>query len=492
MLEHLPVLIIVAPLLAGALCALLKGERVCWWLTFIVTLGCFGAATTLLSLVRESGPISYALGAWAPPIGIEYRVDLLTAYVLILVSAIAAIVHIYGRRTVLAEIDGGLRGWYYGMYLLCLCGLMGIVVTGDAFNAFVFMEVSSLSMYVLIAMGRDKRALAASFQYLIMGTVGATMYIIGAGLLYVQTGTLNMVDMGVRLEPILTSPATIAGMAFIFVGLSLKLALFPLHLWLPNAYAYAPSSTTAFLAATATKVSIYLLARYLYSVFGFDFAILETAVPEVVITLSIIAILAASTTAIFQENVKRMLAYSSVAQIGYITLGLALANSTGLVGGLVHLFNHGLMKGALFMLMGGIALQLGSVRVTEMAGIGRQMPLTMAGFVLGGLSMLGVPGTVGFVSKWYLAIGAFETGAWWIVAILMVGSLLVLVYMGRVIEIAYFRPRPADAKPLSDPPAAMLVAAWVLLAGCVYFGIDTDFTVGTARSAADVLIGAGR
>jgi multicomponent Na+:H+ antiporter subunit D len=488
-LEHLPVLIIIIPLIAGALCALVRREAVCWWLTLAVTVVCFASALILLNLVQENGLISYALGAWAPPIGIEYRVDLLTAFLLILISAMASIVHIYGRRTVLAEIEEGLRGWYYGMYLLCLCGLMGIVITGDAFNAFVFMEVSSLSMYVLIAMGRDKRALAASFQYLIMGTIGATMYVIGVGLLYTQTGTLNMIDLGERLAPTLTSPATVAGMAFIIVGLSLKLALFPLHLWLPNAYAYAPSAATAFLAATATKASVYLLARYLYTVFGFEFAILGTSVPEIIMVMSVAAMFAGSFIAMFQDNVKRMLAYSSVAQVGYITLGFSLASLDGLTGSLVHIFNHAMMKGALFMLVGGIALQLGSVRLKDMAGIGRVMPVTMAGFVVAGASMLGVPGTVGFVSKWYLALGAFESGAWWIVALLVMSSLLVLVYMGRVIEVAYFRARPAGATPAQDPPAIMLLMAWLLIAGCVYFGIDTDFTLGTARDAASALMG---
>ena len=223
--------------------------------------------------------------------------------------------------------------------------------------------------------------------------------------------------------------------------------------------------------------------------FGFDFAILSTPVPEVVLVVSIAAMFAGSFIAIFQDNIKRMLAYSSVAQIGYITLGFSLASIDGLTGSLVHIFNHAMMKGALFMLVGGIALQLGSVRLKDMAGIGREMPWTMAGFVIAGASMLGVPGTVGFVSKWYLALGALEFGAWWIVALLVISSLLVLAYMGRVVEVAYFRPRPDGAATLQDPPKIMLLMAWLLIAGCVYFGISTDFTLGTARDAANALIG---
>jgi multicomponent Na+:H+ antiporter subunit D len=490
MLDQFPAIVIAVPLIASALCAVIRHERTCWLIAVLVSFLCFFGSASMLSVVQGDGFISYSMGGWAPPIGIEYRVDLLAIYLLILVSLIATGVLIYGRRSVAAEIKEDIRGWYYTMYLLCLCGLMGIIITGDAFNAFVFMEVSSLSMYTLIALGKDRRALAAAYQYLILGTIGATMYVIGIGLLYTITGTLNLVDMAERLPPLLGTPAAIAGMAFIMAGLSLKVALFPLHLWLPNAYAFAPTVTTAFIAATATKVSIYLLMRYLYSVFGFSFSIEQTPIPELILALSIAAIFVGSLTAIFQENVKRMLAYSSVAQIGYITLGIAIANATGLTGSLVHIFNHAVMKAALFMLVGGIALQIGTVRISDMAGVGKQMPLTMFGFVLGGFSLLGVPGTVGFVSKWYLAIGALENGWWWLVVLLMLSSLLVLAYMGRIVEVAFFRERPAGAPDLKDPPKSMILTSWVFILACIYLGFDTSFTVGVAQDAVSVLVGA--
>jgi multicomponent Na+:H+ antiporter subunit D len=493
LIDQLPALVVALPLIAAAICAIIRRETACWLIALVVCFVSFVGSATMLGQIQESGvAISYAMGGWEPPAGIEYRVDLLSGYVLVLVSLIATAVLIYGRLSVRAEIKESQRGWFYVMYLLCMCGLLGIVITGDAFNAFVFMEISSLSMYTLIALGKDRRALAASYQYLIMGTIGATMYVIGVGLLFTLTGTLNLIDLADRLGPLLDTPAAIAGMAFIVVGLSLKIALFPLHLWLPSAYAFAPSVVTAFVASTATKVAIYLLMRYLYSVFGFGFAIEQTPIPEVIMVLSIAAIFAGSFTAIFQENVKRMLAYSSVAQIGYITLGIAIANATGLTGSLVHIFNHAMMKGALFMLVGGIAMQIGTVRLSDMAGVGKVMPLTMFGFVLGGCSMLGVPGTVGFVSKWYLAIGALENGWWWLVALLMLSSLLVLVYMGRVIEVAFFRERPAGAPPLKEAPKSMIMTSWVFILACIYFGFDTSFTVGIAEQAVNVLVGAGR
>ena len=193
-------------------------------------------AVALLLQVLASGPISYHLGGWAPPWGIEYRVDLLNAFILVLVSGVAAVMMPFARRSVAAEVDPDKQAWFYSMYLLCLTGLLGITITGDAFNIFVFLEISSLSTYVLIALGKDRRALVAAYQYLIMGTIGATFYVIGIGLLYLVTGSLNILDIAERLGPTAAenSRPVLAALAFLTVGISLKLALFPLHVWLPE------------------------------------------------------------------------------------------------------------------------------------------------------------------------------------------------------------------------------------------------------------------
>jgi multicomponent Na+:H+ antiporter subunit D len=382
------------------------------------------------------------------------------------------------------EIAPGQRYLFYTLFALCLAGLLGISVTGDAFNLFVFLEISSLSSYVLIALGRDRRALMASYQYLIMGTIGATFYVIGVGLLYLETGTLNLADMAARLALVAEPRPVLAALAFITVGVSLKLALFPLHLWLPNAYAYAPSAVTAFLAATATKVSVYVLLRYYYSVFGGSAVFEALPMAEILLVLSLAAMFIASTVAIFQGDVKRMFAYSSVAQIGYITLGVSLASATGLTAALVHVFNHALTKGALFLLLGGVAFRIGAVRFEAIGGIGRAMPFTSFGIVLGGLSLIGVPATVGFVSKWYLVLAALERGAWWIAFAVVASSLLAVVYVWRFVEVAYFREPDAKVSALREAPASMLVPAWLLVAACVYFGIDTELTLGGASAAA--------
>ncbi|GAB4225425.1 MAG: monovalent cation/H+ antiporter subunit D family protein [Methyloligellaceae bacterium] len=487
-LSNLPAIQVVLPLLGAVICACVRRGVIAWGVTLWVALAMPIVAALILAQVYDGTVISYAMGGWPPPIGIEYRVDIANAFMLLLVSAIAAIVVPYAKQSVEAEIAPENHAWYYAIFLLCLSGLLGIAITGDAFNIFVFMEVSSLATYALIAMGKDRRALLAAYQYLIVGTIGASFYVIGVGFLYSMTGSLNLADVAGRIAEIENSRPVLAALAFLTVGISLKLALFPLHVWLPNAYAYAPSMATVFLAATATKVAVYLMLRYFFSVFGASFVFEELPVTEILMLLSLAAMFGASIVAIFQANVKRMLAYSSVAQVGYITLGIALANQAGLTGGIVHLFNHAVMKGALFMALGGVAYRIGSVRIEDMAGLGRRMPITMGALVLAGLGIIGVPGTVGFISKWYLGLGAFEEGWWWLVLLLVASSLLAVVYIGRIVEVVYFREESRLARKASEPPAGLLVPTLVLVAATVYFGIDTSLSVGVAQRAAELLL----
>ena len=277
---------------------------------------------------------------------------------------------------------------------------------------------------------------------------------------------------------------------FLAVGFCLKLALFPLHLWLPNAYAYAPSAVTAFMAATATKVAVYMLLRFFLTIFGpaFSFDVME--LDRLLLLLALAAIVAMSLVAIFQTNVKRLLAYSSVAQIGYMILGLSFASVTGLTATLLHLFNHALMKAALFMALGCVVYRIGSVRIEAMAGLGRRMPLTTAAFVVGGLSLVGVPLTVGFVSKWYLILGALERGWWPVAVVVLIASVMALAYVWRVVEVAYFRsPASEEALGEGEAPWSLLAPTWALVAMNVYFGIDAGRTVGVAQEAARALLG---
>ncbi|MCW8908065.1 MAG: monovalent cation/H+ antiporter subunit D family protein [Sedimenticola sp.] len=489
LLSHLPALQVVVPLLAAPLCALLRPRHLAWAVATLTSWVCLLISLTLVAQVQAGGTLRYTFGGWPSPWGIEYVVDLLGAYVLLIVSLIAALVLPYARRSVEREIDPEHHSLFYTALLLCLCGLLGIVITGDAFNLFVFLEISSLSTYTLISFGRDRRALTASYQYLIMGTIGATFFLIGVGLLYVLTGTLNMADLAERIVPLAESRTLHTAFAFILVGVSLKLALFPLHLWLPNAYAHAPSVVSAFIASTATKVAVYVVVRFIFSLFGYRFAFDQMQLDWVLLPLAIIGIFTASVVAVFQENVKRMLAYSSLAQIGYMMLGISLDSVTGLTASLLHLFNHALMKGALFMALGAVFYRIGSVQLGQMAGLGRQMPWTLGAVVAGGLSLIGVPLTVGFISKWYLILAVIEQGWWILAALVLVTSLIALVYMWRVVETSYFQPRPAGAVIAGEAPLSLIAPTWLLVLANLYFGIDTGFTIDLAGSAAAALIG---
>lgn len=491
LLEHLPVLVVIVPLMTAPLCVLVDRVRPVWSLALGAALLSFLCAIGLMLQVPEGGAISYHLGGWEPPWGIEYRVDRLAALVLLIVSAMATLVMLFARRSVEQEIPAERVALFYAAFLLAFAGLLGIVATGDAFNVFVFLEISSLASYALISMGRDRRALNAAFEYLIMGTIGATFILIGIGLLYMMTGTLNMQDLAARLPALADTRTVRAGFAFLSVGIGLKLALFPLHLWLPNAYAYAPSIVSAFLSATATKVALYVMLRFMLGIFGVDFALERMPFDTIMLVLGILGVLSASLVAIYQSNVKRMLAYSSVAQVGYMVLGIGLATTAGITAAVLHLFNHALMKGALFLALGALAYRLGTVNLRDFAGLGWRMPWTMGAIVVGGLSLIGVPPTVGFVSKWYLVLAALERGWWPVALVVLVGSLLALIYVWRLLEVAYLRAPAEGAAVPREAPLSMLVPIWLLAGANIYFGLATDLSVGSAREVAQLLMGGG-
>lgn len=498
-MEHLPVIQVLIPLLAAPFCVVIRHRLTVTAFAILVSWATFLTSCLLMSQVWSQGEIRYELGGWSAPWGIEYRVDMLSAFILLFVSGIGAVVATYSPRSVAAEIDEERQYLFYTQYLLCLAGLLGIAVTGDLFNLFVFLEISSLSSYALISLGRSRRALMAALHYLIMGTIGATFILIGIGLMYMMTGTLNMTDMAPRLrmdvevhgDTLLVNETrtVLVAFAFLSVGISLKMALFPLHEWLPNAYTYAPSVVTAFLAATATKVSVYILLRFVYTIYGSNFALESLPFDSGLMILSLLGIFVASSIAIFQTNIKRMLAYSSVAQIGYIVLGISFASLSGLTGGIVHLFNHALIKGGMFMAMGCLALRLGSLEIEDLRGIGRRMPLTTFSWVLGGLGLIGVPVTAGFVSKWFFISAALELGWWPVAALILMSSLLALVYVWRVVEVAYFDSPPEGAAEIAEAPFSMLIPTYVVVFASLVFGIWTSLSVGAAQQAAKMLLG---
>lgn len=489
MLVHLPILQVIVPLMAAPLCLLLSRPRLVWMFALVVSGLAFLISSLLLQQVMTSGTIIYELGGWDAPWGIEYRIDQLNALLLLIISGVSTVVLLAAHTSIRQEVPADRHTLFYILYLLSLAGMLGIVATGDAFNVFVFLEISSLSAYALIALGKDRRALWASYQYLIMGTIGATFILIGIGLMYQMTGTLNMDDLSRRLPEVAHTRTVFTAFAFVIVGVCLKLAMFPLHLWLPNAYAYAPSIVTAFFAATATKVAIYLLIRFTFSVFGLSFSFTAVPLQILFLVLGLSGIFAASISAIYQKNIKHLFAYSSIAQIGYMIVGFSISTTTGLMATLLHVFNHALMKGALFLALGAVMYRIGSVQLSQFHGLGRQMPYTMAAIVIGGLSLIGVPLTVGFVSKWYLIMASIENGWWPVAVLILLGSLLAVVYVWRIVEAAYFKSPLAGREALSEAPLSFLIPVWILVIANIYFGIDTRLSVQVAQAASQSLFG---
>lgn len=487
MIAQLPALQVVVPLLAAPLCAILRRGWMGWLLAVATSWAAFAMAIALTAQVLARGPIAYAMGGWEPPWGIEYTIDAFNALVLLIVSGSAAVILPFARASVSDEIAPEHHTRFYSAFLLIFTGLLGMAATGDVFNLFVFIEISSIATYAAIALGRDRRALTAAFNYLILGTVGATFYLIGVGLLYAVTGTLNTADLAKLMAPLLDSRTAIVGFAFIAVGLLLKVALFPLHQWLPNAYTYAPSVITTFLAATASKVALYSLLRVAFAVFGAGYVLDRLPTEAVLLALAGVAIVYASTTAIFQRDLKRLLAWSSLAQIGTIILGVGIGNAQGLAGALLHMWAHALTKGALFMAAAAFALRLGGTGFAALEGAGKRMPWTAAALVPAGLSLVGVPLSAGFVSKWTIVLAALERDWWPVAAFVLVTSLLTLAYVLRLIEVLYFRD-PPDGAARREAPVSMLWPLGLMVLGIVYFGIDSSLPARLANLAAALLL----
>ena len=440
MTAHLPVFIVVIPLFAAIVTPLLArlSPRLSRGLTtgaLAATLTCSVAA---LSQVLGEGTLHYRLGGWPPPWGIEYVIDPLSGGMAVLVSFFAVVTSVYAGPH-LEGIRPARVGIFDGLFLLLTTGLLGMVVTGDLFNLYVFLEISSLSAYALLSAGGN-RAVVAAFRYLLVGTIGASLYLLGVGYLYALTGTLTMSEVHATVEGTAVSSVFVVGVALMVVGLAIKTALFPLHGWLPDVYTYAPAPVSGFIAAVMTKVSVYALFRILYFVLDAKGAAGQAL--GVLGWVAALAVVAGAVMALAQKDIRRLLAYSSVGQMGCIVLGLSLANSTAVTGALLHLLNHATMKACLFLVVGGVVWRTGVSEIGGFAGMGRRLPLTMAAFSIAALSMVGLPPMSGFFSKWYLLLGAIEEGAWPFVLALVLSSLLSAVYFFRIIERAYFAPPP--------------------------------------------------
>ncbi len=418
-----------------------------------VTASALASAAALFNIFRvlEKGTLHYRFGGWPPPIGIEYVLDPLSAFLGAVINPIAFVVLIHSGRTVRAELPERKHVPYFALAMLMMSGFNGIVMTGDFFNLYVFLEICSLALYGLVAVG-DRKSPVAAFRYLVLGMIGGCFYLLGVGFLYLSSGSLNMADMKAILPVIGARPGVVVALSFMVLGFGIKMALFPLHGWLPDAYTYAPTATSSLIAPIGTKIGAYGLIRILFFVFGLRFVTRTFPLTQIIAWLAAAGILYGSVMAMAQKELKRLLAFSSVAQIGYIGLGIGLANPFGLLGAVLHVLNHGLMKACLFLAAGNFRMKIGHSRIPALdAEVKRTMPWTSAAFTLAALSMIGLPPTVGFFSKWYLALGTIRNRNWLFLAVILGSSLLNAVYFFRVIERLYLK--KAEAKTGSGPEA---------------------------------------
>jgi multicomponent Na+:H+ antiporter subunit D len=478
MSAHLPALIVVLPLLASFFIAIAgwTQQRWCFPLAVASLAASTVSAVGMLMRVIDTGPFEYHMAGWPPPIGIAYNVDSLNALVLVAV-AVVALLNLIANKTLVDRRFPSKVASFYTLYVLFVTGLFGIVITGDAFNLFVLVEITALTGYALIGIGEEHAPMAA-LNYIFMGTIGASFYLLGVGYLYLVTGSLNMADLSALLPSLYQSKVVIAAFVICMTGLFMKMALFPLHAWLPNAYTFAPSPASSLVAPLTTKVMVYVMIRVALDVFPPQFSFGVMHIRQGAVWMAIIAIVMGSLMALAQTRLKRILAYVVVAEVGYMVGGFWLGNRTAMSGAILHIVNDAAMTLCVFLAVGALRSRLQSDSFEALQGAFRKMPVTMAVLVVGGLSIIGVPPTAGFFSKWYLITGGIEAGHYPYVVALLFSSLVNAVFFFRIFEISYFEPfadhhhgHGAHGDIVREAPVEMVAAMLVIAAGLVVLGL---------------------
>ncbi|NOX32968.1 MAG: monovalent cation/H+ antiporter subunit D family protein [Deltaproteobacteria bacterium] len=487
-MDNYPVLIVVTPLLAALFAGLAAWieERLSYPIALIgLAISTFSAFKVLMRVIA-SGTIQYRMAGWAPPIGIEYRIDLLNAMVLMLVSSVAFLNLIASYKSVEQETNDRAAS-FYTVYLLFVVGLLGVTATGDLFNLYVLIEITSLTSYAMVALGDRDRAPLASLNYIFIGVIGASFYLLGVGYLYMQTGSLNMADVSRILQSHQGSSIVLTAFILCMIGLWIKMAFFPLHVWLPNAYSYSPVAFSRVVAPLMTKVMIYIMIRLMITVFGYDYIFKTLHLSSAVVWLATIAILAGAIMALAQKNLKKMLTYIIICEIGYMVGGAWMGNQLGMTGAILHILNDALMTFAMFLAVGNIVYKIKDVDLSNLTGLFGKMPWTMAGLVLAAFSIIGVPPTCGFFSKWYLILAAFEKGAYQFAAALIISSLICAVLFFRVFEICFFNTDSKDHEhgnghpqiKIEEAPVSMLIISGLVSLSLIVVGLFSGTIVNT-------------
>lgn len=490
--RHFPVLMITIPLASAVLLPLLGYLREKWvaWAALVPLAASSVLGILLIGRIPADGYLAYQLGGWPPPWGIEIRVDYVGLFLMLIVCGITLLALFYSRRYIAREVSGGRLTAYYVLFLLMSGAMLGFVATGDIFNLFVFMEILALSSYALVAITGNRNAVRAAFKYLLMGAPSSIMVLLAIGFLYSATGTLNMADLAGRIAESGYTEVLIVSYILFVIGFGVKAALFPLHLWLPDAHSIAPSPISALLSGLLVEVGAFAILRISFSVFTSGAENLIGGTMDAVGIFAAAAVLYGGIMAILQKDLKMMIAYSTVSHIGYIFLGITAMTAEGLTGAMYHMLDHGLAKACLFLCAGSFIYKKGYRRIGDLKGAWRQMPWTCFAFALAALSVVGIPPTAGFISKWYLILGNIEAGNYLYVVVLLVGAILAAVYCFRIIIYMFFLPGREGAweANFNDAAPSMLSPVWILSAGTLILGVFSYLLIPSLLKAAEFLL----
>lgn len=491
--ENLPVLIVVTLLSSAYIMPLLTKIRrfpvAEFFAVAILSLALTGG-TFVAREVLHNGVFTYPVGGWPAPWGIELSLDAVSGIFLVTIGVVATPILLYASADLVQSVGSRARAsWYLTLFLLLVAALCGLAITGDLFNIYVMVEVATIASCAIVSARNDATSVEATFKYLMLATIGSGFVLLGIGFLFVLTGNLNIPFIAQELSVSWQNYPTALWvcLSFFMVGFGVKSALFPLHVWLPDAHSTAITPSSAMLSALAVKGYIIALLKVFYVAVG---AQIITALPitNILLVLGMIAIIAGALFALAQDELKRRLAFSTVSQIGYIFMGIGLGTIQGLTGTFMHILSHALSKALLFLAAGAIIQRTGKSRISEMDGVGFEMPVTLGVFTVGSLSMIGIPLFSGFVSKWQLLLGSLEKDNFLAVLVLVAGSLLAAAYLLPVLRRAYFQ-RPDQKRPVSEAAYVQLLAMLFLAVVIVMVGMFPGSLLQLARQAATSLLG---
>ena len=440
--------------------------------------------SSLLSLITfiyvyNNGSFIYRIGHYDAPFGVEFQIGIIEGILGLLFTVVSTLITWYSLYSIDKEVKEKRISFYYLLTNILIGSLLGIVYSNDLFNAFVFIEVSTIAACGIVVVKDKKENIKATLKYLVLSILGSGLVLLGIAFIYSITGHLNMNFISTEISKVYGDyqKTILIALSLFTIGLGVKSAMFPLHTWLPDAHSSAPSSSSALLSSLVLKSYVYLLIKILFRVFGFDI-ISEFPILDLILVLGSLGMIMGSVLAIMQKNIKRVIAYSSVAQMGYIFFGIGLGNELGVTIAIYHILGHALTKASLFLSVGSMIEQTGNKNLDDLRGVGKEMPVTLAIFTLGSFSMVGIPLLPGFISKWYFALASIEANKLLFLGVILLSSLLNALYYFPIVINGYFGDENLKGKifmsknkPLKELLPVLILSLTMILVGFLSRGV---------------------